>query len=152
MSISSTASSALLPSHGAPAACELDPLNEYSTDTMPLPPPSPQLVPMSLPTCTKSAASTSLKMPARTKCALVPSASSATPGQRIRVPGSLSRSIAFFTDNAAVMMSACPALWPSPWPGAPGTISLRVTTPGIWLVLGRPSMSVPSAMIGWPDP
>src|SRR4051812_46930887 len=41
---------------------------------------------------------------------------------------------------------------PSPWPGAPGTSSLRVTTPGVWLVLGNPSISVPSAMIGWPDP
>ena len=70
----------------------------------------------------------------------------------MRVPGSLSRSITFFTDSAAVMISACPALCPSPCPGAPGTISLRVTTPGIWFVLGKPSMSVPSAMIGWPDP
>ena len=36
MSISSTASSALRPRHGAPAACALWPVNVYSTDTMPL--------------------------------------------------------------------------------------------------------------------
>jgi len=42
MFISSTASSALLPRQGAPAACELSPLKLYSTDTMPLPPLSPR--------------------------------------------------------------------------------------------------------------
>ena len=57
-----------------------------------------------------------------------------------------------FTASAAVTMSACPALWPSPWPGAPGTSSLRVTTPGVWFVVGTPSMSVPSAMTGRPMP
>ena len=41
MFISSTASSALRPRHGAPAACALSPLNVYSTDTSPVPPPSP---------------------------------------------------------------------------------------------------------------
>ena len=41
-SISSTASSAERPRHGAPAACALSPLKSYSTETMPLPPLSPQ--------------------------------------------------------------------------------------------------------------
>ena len=37
MSISSTASSALRPRHGAPAACAVSPLNVYCTDTRPVP-------------------------------------------------------------------------------------------------------------------
>ena len=52
-----------------------------------------------MPTCVKSTASTSLKTPARTKCALVPSASSATPGHSMSVPGSFSRSMIFFSDE-----------------------------------------------------
>ena len=152
MSISSTASSALLPAQGAPAACELWPVKLYSTDTMPVPPPSPQFVLRLDPTCVKSTASTSLKMPPRTKCAFDPSASSATPGHSMIVPGSFSRCMIFLSASAAVMISAWPALCPSPCPGAPTTSSFRVTTPGVWFVVGSPSMSVPSAMIGRPDP
>ena len=37
MFISSTASSALRPRHGAPAACALSPLKVYSTETRPVP-------------------------------------------------------------------------------------------------------------------
>ena len=51
MFISSTASRALRPSQGEPAPWALSPSNRYSTDTMPLPPLSPQLVVMSLLTC-----------------------------------------------------------------------------------------------------
>ena len=47
----------------------------------------------------------------------MPSCSSATPGQSMRVPGSFSRSIIFFTASAATMFSGMPELWPSPWPG-----------------------------------
>ena len=53
MFISSTASSAERPRHGAPAECALSPLKLYSTDTMPLPPPSPQPTPMFEPTWAK---------------------------------------------------------------------------------------------------
>ena len=48
-------------------------------------------------TCVNSATSTSLKSPARTKYALVPTSSSAVPGQIRIVPGSFSRSMIFFT-------------------------------------------------------
>ncbi len=34
----------------------------------------------------------------------------------------LSRSMISFTASAATMFTACPELWPSPWPGAPATI------------------------------
>ncbi len=66
MSISSTASSAERPRHGAPAACALSPLKSYSTETMPLPPLSPQPTFICAPTCAKMQMSTSLKTPART--------------------------------------------------------------------------------------
>ena len=122
MFISSTASSALRPRHGAPAACAVSPRNEYSTETRPVPSRSPHDTPSSLPTCVKSATSTSLKKPARTKYALVPTSSSAVPGQIRIVPGSFSRSMIFFTAIAAVMLTAWPELCPSPWPGAPSII------------------------------
>ena len=67
MFISSTASSAVRPRHGAPAACALSPLKVYSTDTRPVPSPSPHDTPRLLPTCVKRTTSTSLNMPARTK-------------------------------------------------------------------------------------
>ena len=65
-SISSTASSADRPRHGAPAACALSPLKLYSTETRPFWLPSPQLTPRLSPTCAKIEMSTSLNMPART--------------------------------------------------------------------------------------
>jgi hypothetical protein len=45
--------------------------------------------------------------------ALVPTSSSAVPGQILIVPGSFSRSMIFFTAMAAVMFSGTPELWPS---------------------------------------
>ncbi len=48
--ISSTASSADLPRHGAPALCADSPSKVYSTDTSPLPWVSPHDVTRSLPT------------------------------------------------------------------------------------------------------
>jgi hypothetical protein len=41
------------------------------------------------------------------------------------VPGSFSRSMMRFTAIAASTLSGVPELWPSPWPGAPATISSR---------------------------
>ena len=73
MFISSTASSALFPRHGAPAECAVSPRNEYSTDTRPVPARSPHDTARSFETCANNATSTSLKKPSRTKCALVPS-------------------------------------------------------------------------------
>ena len=52
--------------------------------------------------------------PARMKYALVPTSSSAVPGQILMVPGSFSRSMIFFTAIAAVMLSGTPELCPSP--------------------------------------
>ena len=51
----------------------------------------------------------------------MPTSSSATPGQILIVPDRFSRSMIFFTASAAVMFTAWPELWPSPWPGAPST-------------------------------
>ncbi len=118
-SISSTASSALRPPHGAPPACALVPLNVYSTDTAPVPLASPQLTPKFDDTWEKRTMSTSLKTPARTNCALPPSSSSAIPGHTTIVPAIFSRSMTVFSASAAVMLSGIPELWPSPWPGAP---------------------------------
>ena len=56
------------------------------------------------------------------KYALVPTSSSATPGQMRIVPGIFSRSMIFFTAIAAVMFSGWPELCPSPCPGAPSII------------------------------
>ena len=70
----------------------------------------------------RATTSTSLNTPARTKYALAPTSSSATPGQSLSVPGSFSRSMIFFTASAAVMFSGTPELCPSPWPGAPSII------------------------------
>ena len=89
---------------------------------MPLPPPSPHDTPRLLPTCENNTTSTSLKMPSRTNHAFDANCSSATPGHSIRVPGSLSRSMIFFTAMAATMFIGMPVLWPSPWPGAPARI------------------------------
>src|SRR3546814_8507879 len=72
-------SSADLPRHGAAAACALSPSNVYSTLTMPVPFGRPQLVASWLLTWLQIVASTSLNTPARTKRALPPSSSSATP-------------------------------------------------------------------------
>src|SRR5689334_25434984 len=58
--ISSTASSADRPRHGAPALCAVSPSKLYSTDTSPVPPPSPHDTPRLLATCANSTTSTSL--------------------------------------------------------------------------------------------
>src|SRR5438034_950198 len=50
----------------------------------------------------------------------------------------------FFTAMAAVMLTAWPELWPSPWPGAPSTSGTCQATPGFCEALGMPSMSRPS--------
>ena len=89
MSISCTASSALRPRHGLPAACAVSPWNEYWTDTRPVPARAPHDTSRPSLTCVKSATSTSLKRPARMKYALVPTSSSAVPGQIRIVPGEL---------------------------------------------------------------
>ena len=125
MFISSTASSALLPRHGAPALCAVWPVNVYSMETRPVPCRTPHDVPNLLSTCVKSEMSTSLNSPSRTYHALAPTNSSATPGHSRRVPGSFSRSINFFTAIAAVMLSGMPELCPSPCPGAPSTRGSR---------------------------
>jgi hypothetical protein len=56
--------------------------------------------------------------------------------------------------RAATTLRACPELWPSPWPGAPSISgSLAKATPGYceaWSAV--PSMSLPSAMTGPPEP
>ena len=80
-------------------------------------PRSPQDTPMSSPTWTNMATSTSLKRPARMKYAFVPTSSSAVPDQMRIVPGSFSRCMIFFTASAAVMFSGSPELCPSPCPG-----------------------------------
>ena len=152
MLISSTASSAERPRHGAPALCAVSPSKVYSTDTMPLPPPSPHDTPRLLPTCVNRTTSTSLKTPSRTYQALVASCSSATPGHSMIVPGSLSRSMIRFTAIAATTLSGMPVLWPSPWPGAPAMIGSGYATPGFCDACGMPSMSEPSAITGLPEP
>src|SRR5215831_2684295 len=111
--------------HGRAAACADSPSNVYSTEIMPVPVGWPHEVEKSSLTWVKSTASTSLNMPARTKKALPPKSSSATPGQTTSVPESLSRSISSFTASAATMLTDCPELWPSPWPGAPSTSGSR---------------------------
>src|SRR6478735_12831036 len=64
--ISSTAASADRPRHGAAALCAVSPSKLYSTDTRPVPPPSPQRTPRLLPTCVNRLTSTSLNIPSRT--------------------------------------------------------------------------------------
>ncbi len=114
MSMSSTASRALRPRHGAPAACAVSPSNEKIADTRPVPPASPQLVEKPRPTCTKITASASRNSPCLTKYALVPTSSSATPGQITSVPGIFSRCMRSFAASAAVTITAIPELCPSP--------------------------------------
>ena len=104
------------------------------------------------PTWVNIATSTSLKSPARMKYAFVPTSSSAVPVQIRSVPGRCSRSMIFFTASAAVMLTACPELCPSPWPGAPSMIGSCQATPGFCDAWGMQSMSDPSAMTGLPDP
>ena len=58
----------------------------------------------------------------------------------------------FFTAMAAVMLTAWPELWPSPWPGAPSTSGTCQATPGFCEALGMPSMSLPSEITGLPVP
>ena len=123
--MSITASSADLPRHGAPAACAVWPRNLKIAETIACDPERPQPTPSSFPTCVKSVTSTSLKMPARTRCAFPASCSSATPGHRTSVPGIFSRSMISFTTSAAAMFTACPELCPSPCPGAPASIGSR---------------------------
>src|SRR5690348_12025810 len=42
-------------------------------------------------------------------------------GPSINVPGRPSFCISSFSASAAAMFTACPELWPSPWPGPPST-------------------------------
>ena len=74
-----------------------------------------------LPTCVNSAASTPSNSPSRTNHAFEATSSSATPGQSMIVPSMPSRAITARSASAATTFTACPALWPSPWPGAPST-------------------------------
>ena len=148
----STASRALRPRHGAPAECAASPENVYSTETSPFPPACPQLTPNWLETWVNTQASTSSKCPSRTNQALVPTTSSATPGHITMVPGMFSRSMTSLAARAPAMMTAWPELCPSPWPGAPDTSGSRYATPGFWDDLGIPSMSLPSAITGPPEP
>ena len=152
MSMSMAASSALRPRHGAPALCADSPLNRNSTETRPVPSAGPHVVPRLLPTCVKNTASTSVKRPSRTNHAFEPSSSSATPGHSTMVPAMPSRSITFLSASAATMFTACPELWPSPWPGAPSTSGSCHATPGFWLAFGIPSTSLPNASTGSPEP
>ena len=114
MFINSTASSALRPRQGATAECAVSPRKVYSTDTRPVPAPVPQETSRLLPTWVKRTTSTSLNTPARTRWALPPSCSSATPGQSFSVPGRRSRSISRLIAIALVTLSDWPELWPSP--------------------------------------
>ena len=85
MFISSTASSALRPRHGAAAACADAPWNAYSTEiSPPAPRTSPQPVSRLCPTWVNSTASTPSNSPSRTWNALPASSSSAMPGQSIK--------------------------------------------------------------------
>ncbi len=58
----------------------------------------------------------------------------------------------FLIANAAVMFTACPELWPSPWPGAPSIIAAWHATPGFWDACGMSSISEPREMTGLPEP
>ena len=87
VAMSITASSALLPRHGAPAACALEPLNLKMAEMSALELDWPHDTPKSLLTCVKSEMSTSLNTPARTSHALPDISSSATPGHSTSVPG-----------------------------------------------------------------
>ena len=58
----------------------------------------------------------------------------------------------FFTAIAAVMLSGTPELCPSPCPGAPSTSGSWKATPGFCDDCGIPSMSLPRAITGFPDP
>ena len=124
----------------------------YSTLTSPVPSRSPQFTPRLSSTCVNSATSDRVNTPARTKYALAPTSSSATPGQMRIVPGSRSRSRMARTARAAVICTARPELCPSPWPGAPSTMGARQATPGYCDAAGIPSMSLPSEITGLPDP
>ena len=66
MFMSSTASSALLPRHGATAECALSPWKVYSTETNPVPEGCPQAVVSESATCVNSTASTPVNTPSRT--------------------------------------------------------------------------------------
>ena len=57
-----------------------------------------------------------------------------------------------FTASAAAMFTACPALCPSPCPGAPSICGWRYATPGVCDDFGMPSTSLPSAITGRPEP
>ena len=61
-------------------------------------------------------------------------------------------SITSLTASAATTFRAWPELWPSPWPGAPGTIGSCQGTPGFCEALGMQSISLPKAMVGPPVP
>src|SRR5580704_14866303 len=97
-------------------------------------------------------ASTFVKRPSRIYQALLPSSSSATPGQIISVPGRWFFSISSLTAIAAKMITACPELCPSPCPGAPSTIGDLYATPGFCEAFGIQSISLPSAITGLPLP
>src|ERR1017187_6730460 len=150
--ISITASSALLPRHGAPAACAACPLNLKIAEMSALEPDWPYNTARLLPTCVKSVTSTSLNTPARTNQALPDMSSSATPSQTLIVPGMWSRSMIFFTASAAAMLSGSPELCPSPCPGAPSTSGSCQPTPGLLLACGVSSMSEPREITGFPEP
>ena len=65
------------------------------------------------------------------------------PGQITSVPAIPSRSMISFTASAAATFTACPALCPSPCPGAPSICGWRYATPGVCDDFEMPSTSRP---------
>ena len=59
------------------------------------------------------------------------------------VPEIPSRSMISLAASALATITACPELWPSPWPGDPSASGSRYASPGFWEAFGIPSMSLP---------
>ena len=122
MFISSTASSALRPRHGAPAACAVSPrngeLDRHEPGAVAVAPRHAEVVA----DVREERDVDVLEESGADEVRLGADELLGGPGQIRIVPGSFSRSMIFFTAIAAVMLTACPELWPSPWPGAPSII------------------------------
>ena len=125
----------------------------YSTDTRPVPPPSPQLDAEVVADVGEEDDVDVLEHAGAHEVGLGRRAAPRRrPATASIVPRQLSRSMIFFTAIAAMMFSGMPELWPSPCPGAPSMIGSWYATPGFCDACGMPSMSEPSAITGLPDP
>ena len=147
---SSIASSALRPSQGEAAACEVLPKNSTSVAV------SASRLPLTIsflsPGCQERTTSVFLKAPAISMKVLPMRISSAGEPKIWMVPGSFFAIRSRFAATAAATAAVPSRLWPQPCPGAPFTSGSLRASPPCWESSGSASYSARIPTTGSPNP